>query len=138
MKNLLDRHLKKLGARRPVSSAPGLKTTLSARKVLSLRGQSILPNLDKNVEWLFYCTFSYPYLLIHREFLICAMHCRPFVHIGFYHCLLSLIASIRVDGVKDTLELDKTASLLPRLLSSFMHLSTLKYLNHAILLMPIR
>ena len=47
MKNLLDRHLKKPGARRPVSGAPGLKTTLSTRKVLSLRGQSILPNLDK-------------------------------------------------------------------------------------------
>ena len=51
----------------------------------------------------------------------------------------SLIASIREAGmvcVKDPLELGKTASLLPKLLPSFTHLSTLKYLKSAILLMP--
>ena len=51
----------------------------------------------------------------------------------------SLIASIREAGmvcVKDPLELGKTASLLPTLLSSFTRLSTLKYLNSANLLMP--
>ena len=53
--------------------------------------------------------------------------------------ILSSITSVRVDNiacVKDLLELGKTALLLLRLLSSFMHLSTLKYLNSAILLMP--
>ena len=38
--------------------------------------------------------------------------------------------------VKNQLELGKTASLLPKLLSSFMCWSTLKYLNSTTLLMP--
>ena len=51
----------------------------------------------------------------------------------------SLIASICEEGmvyVKDPLELGKTASPLPRLLSFLTHWSTLKYLNSATLLMP--
>ena len=53
--------------------------------------------------------------------------------------ILSLITSGREDNiayVKDPLELGKTALLLLRLLSSFTHLLTLKYLNSAILLKP--
>ena len=57
--------------------------------------------------------------------------------IGF---IMSLIALIREGGmacVKDPLKLGKRALLLPRLVFSFMCLSTLKYINSAILLMPM-
>ena len=88
---------------------------------------------------IFCCAFTYPCLLICREFLKCVSHCRPSVHSGFYHWLYIVIEHqfMRMVWFVSkicSVELGKMVLPLPRLLSSFPCLSTLKYFNSAILL----
>ena len=89
---------------------------------------------------IFCCKFSYPCLLICRKFLILALRHHAFsIVVSTTDFISSLIASICEDGmvcIKNQLELEKTASLLPRLLSSFTCWSTLKYFNSTTLLTP--
>ena len=115
-------------------------TILSLSKKGSFFERTIWPIADlykmsnSRTYSIFCCEFSYPWLIICKKFLICALcHC-PFLDNGFYHWfILSLIVSVceySMVCVKDPLEfaIGKTASPWPRLLSSFTRMSTLKYL----------
>ena len=93
--------------------------------------------------FIFRCEFSYPWLLIFAEnFLYVPCVTLPFCIMvyttGFISSLIASVCEDSMVSVKYLLELaiGKTASLLPRLLSSFTCMSTLKYLNTANLLMP--
>ena len=89
--------------------------------------QSDTPYFSEHLATL---AFSYmPYIAVPLSIMVSA--------IGF---IMSLIALIREGGmacVKDPHKLGKRALLLLRLVFSFMCLSTLKYINSAILLMPM-